>query len=241
MAEIVLPTGPNEVVIKSPRKLVIYSPPKTGKTTLIAALQNCLLFDIDDGADFISAMTLKAKTYQDMYEICEKVKAAGRPYIYAAIDTTTEMETMAIPLALKLYQATAMGASYKGHILNLPNGGGYLYLRQAFEMILNMVEAAFDRVILLGHIKDKMIDRAGKEVNAKDIDLTGKIKQIVCAKADAIGYLYREGNKCIITFETSDDITCGARPLHLRNKKFILSEQDSEGNTKVYWDKIYID
>ncbi len=241
MADIVLPTSPNQVVIKSPRKLVIYSPPKTGKTTLISALENCLLLDIDNGADFVSAMTLKPKTYQDIYEICEKIKAAGKPYKYIAIDTATELETIALPLALKLYQNTAMGASYKAPILNLPNGGGYLYLRQAFEMILGMVEEACERTILLGHIKDKMIDRAGKEVSAKDLDLTGKIKSIVCAKADAIGYLYREGNKCIITFETSDDITCGARPLHLRNRKFVLSEQDLQGNTKVYWDHIYID
>jgi hypothetical protein len=148
---------------------------------------------------------------------------------------------MIMPLALKMYQLTPMGATYKGNILALPNGAGYLYLRNAFEMMLNKVAASADRLILLAHIKDKMIGKEGKELAAKDIDLTGRLKQIVCANADAIGYLYREGKKNVITFETQEEVTCGARPLHLRNRVFTLSEQDDKGNTTVYWDKIYID
>jgi len=241
MGELVLPTKRNEIVVQSPKRLFIYSPPKTGKTTLIAALDNCLLVDIEDGSDFVSAMAVKIKSYQEAHALSAKIKEAGKPYKYIALDTTTELETLVLPLALKLYQQTSMGANYKGHILNLPNGAGYLYLRQAFEMVIDMFADSCDRLILLGHIKDKMINKADKEIVTKDIDLTGKIKNIVCAKSDAIGYLYREGNKCYITFETSDEITCGARPPHLRNTKFVLSEQDSEGNIKVYWDRIYID
>lgn len=236
-----LPTTKNEVIVKSPRRLLIYSPPKTGKTTLASELKDCLLLDLEDGSDFVSALRIKATTYQEIHLICDKIKEEGRPYKYIAIDTITGLEQMVLPLALKLYQRTPMGSTYTGSVLGLANGAGYLYLRNAFDLMLEEIQSAADRLIIFAHIKDKLIGREGKEIAAKDIDLTGKLKQIVCANSDAIGYLYREGNKCQLTFETSEEILCGARPLHLRNKVMTISEQDAKGKTKVFWDQIYID
>lgn len=86
-----------------------------------------------------------------------------------------------------------------------------------------------------------MIEVHGKEVAMKDIDLTGKLKSITCAKVDAIGFLRPEGNQRILSFNTSDEIICGARPQHLKNKEIIMSEMDDKGNLTTYWDKIYID
>jgi hypothetical protein len=242
MSEIVLPTKTRTAITKSPKKLVIYSSPKVGKSTLMSGLNSSLLIDLEDGSDSVdNIMVLKAKTYQEIYNICEKVKVAGRPYRYIALDTATALEEMVMPLAKKLYQQTPMGKSFNDGILTLPNGAGYLYVRQAYMMVLSMVEEAAERTILFGHIKDKVIDKAGKEVAAKDIDLTGKLRTIVCANADAIGFLYRDGNRNIITFETSDEIVCGARPTHLRNRAFPLSELMTDGTIRTYWDMLYID
>ena len=33
-----------------------------------------------------------------------------------------------------------------------------------------------------------------------NIDLTGKIKSLICANADAIGYMFRKGDKVILKF-----------------------------------------
>mgnify|MGYP000473561686 CR=1 FL=1 len=40
------------------------------------------------------------------------------------------------------------------------------------------------KVILLGHVKDAMIDKSGTEVNSMDLDLTGKIKRILSSHTD---------------------------------------------------------
>jgi len=125
-------------------------------------------------------------------------------------------------------------------ILSLPNGGGYLYLREAYTAVSTALDACFDRVIYLGHLKDKMLEKNGKEVSARDIDLTGKIRNIACANADAIGYMYREGNKTMLSFKTSQDVICGARPEHLRDKEITLLEYN-DGKFTNHWDEIYID
>lgn len=239
---ITLPTEKVKAVTKSPRRLVIYSAPKQGKTTVAAGLDNSLILDLEKGTDFMDAVKITVTNYQHLIDICKEIDKKGKPYKYLILDTATTLEDLVIPYALKLYQDTPMGKSYTGNILALPNGAGYLYLRNAYMTILNRVARSCERLILLGHLKDKLIEKNGKEVSSREIDLTGKLKNIVCADADAIGLLYREGNKCILTFETNDEVSCGARPIHLRNKKFVISEQDpATGETKTYWDKIYID
>ncbi len=236
---------PMEIVqasTKSPEKLIIYSSPKVGKTALAATLPSNLILDLEGGSNFVSALKIKAKTYKDIHEICTEVKAKGNPYRYITVDTATALEEMCLPLALVLYKKTPMGANFAGNdVLSLPNGAGYKYLRDAYSIMLDKIQDCCERIILLGHVKDKTIERQGKEVMTRDLDLTGKLSSITCSKADAIGFLYREGNKNILTFETSNDVICGARPDHLKNKVMVISEMAPDGTFTVHWDKIFID
>ncbi len=236
-----LPTNIVAASTKSPEMLILFSAPKAGKTTLVSQLENNLLIDLEGGSNFVSAMKIKAGTYQELHEICEKIKEQGKPYKYITLDTATALEDLCLPLALKLYQKTPMGASYKGEILNLPNGAGYLYLRNAFQLMIDKVGECADRIILLGHVKDKTIEKGGKEIVARELALTGKLASITCAHADAIGFIYREGNKCMVTFETDNQLICGARPAHLRNKNFVISEENDKGEIVTHWNKIFID
>lgn len=238
----VLPTEPSTALTKSPKSLILFSAPKVGKTTLVAGLENNLIIDLENGSDHVGGLILKVNNYLELHELCEEIKKQNKPYRYITLDTGTALEDMCMALALKMYQKTPMGKTYVGDILSLPNGAGYKYVRDAYDLLIDKVRECAERTILLGHTKDKVIEKAGKEVNVKELALIGKLSAITCAKADAIGYLYREGNKCIATFETKDELVCGARPLHLRNKSMILSEQDpSTGETKTYWDRIFLD
>ncbi len=238
---IVLPTSKIPAVTKSPELLILFSAPKVGKTTLVAQLENNLIIDLERGSNFVEALKIQAKNTTDIHNICEEIKKAGKPYQYITVDTATALEDLCLPLALKLYQGTPMGRTYTDNVLNLPNGAGYKYLRDAFDIMIDKIRECAPRVILLGHVKDKIVEKVGKEVNAKELALTGKLSSIICSKADAIGYLYREENKCWVTFETQNELVCGARPEHLRNKVIVLSEQDATGKTKAYWDRVFID
>lgn len=238
--ELVLPETIIEASTKSPETLIIFSAPKAGKTSLVAQLESNLLIDLEQGSNFVSGLKIKATSYQDLYQICQKIKDKGRPYKYITLDTATALEDMCDGLALKLYQETPMGKGYKGDVIALPNGAGYKYVRDAFKMMINLTKDVCQRLILLGHVKDKTIEKGGKELNARELALTGKLSGITCAHADAIGFLYRDGNKCILTFATENQLVCGARPEHLKNKEIVISEMIN-GKLKTYWEKIFID
>ena len=72
------------------------------------------------------------------------------------------------------------------------------------------------------------------------VDLAGKLGDIICGEADAIGYLYRSGNKTYISFEGGDNTIREARPLHLRGKKICVAESDENNEVKVDISKIFI-
>ena len=224
----------------NPKRLVIYSKPKAGKTSALALLDNCLILDFENGSDYVEAIKLKVDSLATLKDIGQEIIKANKPYKYIAIDTVTALEEMVMPLAINLYKQTAMGKNYSGDsILTLPNGAGYLYVRQAFFQVLDFIDTLAPQIILSGHIKDKQVDDKGEMVMSANIDLTGKIKSLICANADAIGYMFRRGEQTILSFKTNEEVTCGARPDHLKNQEIILTEL-VDGNLKGNWDKIFI-
>jgi hypothetical protein len=237
---IVLPTKKIKADRVNPKRLIIYSKPKTGKTSAFAGLENNLILDLENGADYIDALKVKISSLQELLDAGKAIKEAGKPYTYVTIDTVTALEDMVMPLAIKLYKQTSMGKNYDGdNVLSLPNGAGYLYLRQAFFQVLDFIDTLAPHIILSGHIKDKQVDDKGEMVMAANIDLTGKIKSLICANADAIGYMFRKGNQTILSFKTIGEVTCGARPEHLRNEEIVISEMNDKGELIIHWDKVY--
>jgi hypothetical protein len=235
-----LPKIKTKATLTDPGKLIIYSKPKTGKTSLLAELEDNLIIDLENGTQYYDALKVSINSVQELMDLIKAIIAAGRPYKYITLDTLTKLEDLALPYALTLYKQTPMGKSFTGtNVLDLPNGAGYKYLRDAMTNLLNAIYKCSDRVILLGHLKSTNIEKNGKEVSARELDLTGKIKSMVSADVDAIGLLYRgENNQNILSFKTTDDVICGARPTHLKDQDIIISEL-VDGKFITHWDKIY--
>jgi hypothetical protein len=235
----ILPTSKIKAGEVNPKRLLVYSKPKTGKTTAFAGLENNLLIDLENGSNYVDALKIKVNSLKELFDAGTAIIEANKPYKYVTIDTVTALEEMIMPLAVKLYRNTTMGKNFDGeNVLTLANGAGYLYIRQAFFQVLDFIDTLAPHIILSGHIKDKQVDDKGQMVMSANIDLTGKIKSLICANADAIGYMYRRGNETVLSFKTNEEVTCGARPEHLRNEEIVISEM-VDGKVSVNWDKIY--
>ncbi len=246
-----LPTEKVKATSKSPKKLIIFSKPKVGKTSLLAELENNLIVDLENGTDFLDAMKVKCNNYKEIIELAKAIHQAGKPYKYITIDTATKLEDLVLPYAKELYRATPQGKKFdfdpatgkdlnSQTVLDIGQGYGYRWTREAFTKILGVFENLCDRLIVVGHLKETLLEKNGKEVTGKELDLTGKLKSITSANADAVGLLYRNGNQNILSFKTTDEVVCGARPDHLKNQEIVVSEL-IEGKLITHWDKIFID
>lgn len=249
-SEIILPTKKVVATIRNPENLVMFSKPKVGKTSLLAELPNCLILDLERGSKYIDAIKLEANCIDDIKAIGTAIKEQGNPYKFVAVDTITKLDEMVVPYAEQLYSKSPMGKNWftpntggkakYGTIIGMPEGAGYYWTRLAFTKVTDYISTWAPYTIFVGHVKDTMLEKEGTNFSSLELDLTGKLKRIVGAHADGLGYLYRKGNKNILSFKTASDLSCGARPEHLMNKEIVLSEM-IEGKLVTHWDEIYID
>lgn len=243
---IVLPKEKVKAKVENPRFLIIFGKPKAGKTTLASKLDNNLIIDLEGGSEFLEALAVQARSVKDLGDIAnairEEIKSTGKkPYKYITLDNATRLEEICLSYAATLYRQTPMGKNYSGNdVRTLPNGSGYMYLQQAVRKVIDMFRDLCDNFILIGHLKDKMINKEGEELSEMSLDLVGKLANVICGEADAVGYVYRKKNETHISFEGGDNSVREARAPHLRGKNIVIAESDENNNIKVYWDKIYL-
>jgi hypothetical protein len=223
--------------------------PKVGKTqqlTELAIKENCLIIDAERGTETYDTTTIKVGSIGEIYNVIAAIKeqggknaAAGKkgmdlfPYKFIALDTLDKIEELAEVYATKVYKDTVIGKNFKGaSVLELPQGGGYYYLRNVITELIDDLAAICPYLILIVHVKEKiMLDKANQEVKVNDISLAGKLSSIVCAKADCISYLYRnQRGEMRMSFNTYDGAVMGARQRYLAGQDFPFS-----------WETIYPD
>lgn len=252
---IILPR-PNEKIkatLKNPRITLFYSEPKVGKTSLLATLPDSLLIDLENGSDYVDATKVKVNSLEELTEVGKQIIKDDFPYKYGIVDTVTMLDEWCDNDATELYKRSVIGKNFKGDYVTaeLPQGAGYYWLRKSFGIYFNCLASWFPTLIVVAHVRDKMlVDKKGNQVEAIDLDLTGKLRQITCAKADAIGYLHRKtigagekGTKeqAIFCSFRSEGITTGSRSRHLEGKDIELSKIVGEDEEiKANWDKIFL-
>lgn len=252
----------------NPKLLVIFGKPKSGKSSFVAAIDDNLIIDLEDGYRALSVMKVQARTANDLQEIKSAILAKGKelkraPYRFITIDNATRLEEMSIPLAAQLYRNTPMGAGWglltdakgmpvkdpktgktmvdpKADVRMLANGAGWLYMRKAIRQLIDMFKPLCESLILVCHVKEKQIKKNGEEMSEMAVDLAGKSADIVCGDADAVGYLYREKNRTYLSFEGGDNIIREARSNHLRGKKFLVAESNEDNEVKFDTSKVFI-
>jgi hypothetical protein len=227
-----LPVQPIAAGIKNPKLLTLFGQSKVGKTTMLSSLPNCLIIDTEKGTDYIQALKVQANNLSDLAAILAAITSAEHKYDYIALDTIDNIVAW-----VEQAVCTKEGVSQIGDIAY---GGGYGQTRAKVMDIIFAFKRVCKHVILVAHRK-KAQSEENIEFSVNSLDLSGKLKNIICADSDAIGYVFREeekeeengkktGGRLMISFKTEDRIEAGARPEHLRGKIMPFE-----------WSEIYID
>lgn len=250
---ITLPKEKVKATKLSPDVLIIYAPPKTGKTSSLTKLDDNLIIDLEKGTARYDAMAIQANSYQELQDVLiamatEYQANGGKPlHKFGSIDTLDALEEIAIHKGAEMYGQVPTGKTWYTNnysspgvlrangdvITNLPNGAGYYWVRVAMKYYIEVFKKFFEHLILISHVKDKRLASIDgtEEVVVKDISLTGRLGSIIAAMADGIGFMYQDPKQgLMISFKTSDGSTMGSRCTHLAGQKMAFD-----------WSKIYID
>ena len=192
-------------------------------------------------------------TFEWLKKLARKLKAE-KTYKYVAYDTLTHLDELSEWVGTWKYMNSVQGASFNreigiggkpakgGKMLKpndpnyesvntIPEGYGYRWSREAIMDLFNELSGSGTVcTIFICHVAEKVISRGDQgEVRVKDLALTGKVKDIIARKVDAIGYVYNENGKIMITFKGNEERTGGIRSEHIRGYEGPLD-----------WSKIFI-
>lgn len=233
----------------NPRISLFYGLPKVGKTTEVAKLEECLILDAERGAEALDVMRVPVNSisgptvhnqdgslaFTSIDSVFNEIMKIGiaefektgkkpkPPYKYLAMDTLDKLEDFCEVTATEKYKASVIGQKFEGKsVIELPQGAGYYHLRNEVLGYVDKLASICEHLILVSHIKEKLLNKGGIEVSVRDISLTGKLGSMVAAKADVIGYMYREPGKegVQVSFETTENGVMGARFRRLAGQKF---------------------
>jgi hypothetical protein len=265
----VVPSAPLVPTLFNPRVLVIYGGYKTGKSKLaefISTHKRGLWLDCEDGSEGCGGVRINilrkvrelnaGKEPREqlgplafLLKLCTDLSAEPAPrFDYLVVDKLDNVEEWAERRATAYYKSTIIGRNFTGHsVLELDKGGGYKHLQEEFRKVWNIVVAAAPRVVFLGSLRDRQIDKTDSLMSNNDLDLTGKVRKIAVGFSDTTGYLYREKDGSNwISFQTNDVGTfSGSRIERLSGQRFRLSwhENDPTTGTRrliVDWNKLFV-
>lgn len=257
-----LPTKVREPKAKNPHTLLIYAPPKMGKSTIASQLENSLMLELEaNGADYVSGCILDISKPSDFNKALDAIEAANTPtkkkYEYLIVDTLTQLDIWSETVGTYNYMKKSQGRKFnrEGDVPNgpmimhtdprfesvheLPNGFGYVHSRNQMIDWYERIVTLADHIIFICHVKETMIEsKNGDTVESKDINLTGKVKSIIASKVDAIGILSRKDGKGYLNFSNEYKIVSGGRCAHL-DGEILISEKQKDGSIKTFWENIY--
>jgi hypothetical protein len=241
-----LPTKVRPPITSSPTVLLLYGAPKVGKTSSIINLENNLVFDLESGGKLLSGLIIDVPQVARQESITRlnvlrryysllKENGNGQ-YRFITFDTVDVLEDLLIEEV-----SVRHGVS---HISDLAYGKGDAILREEFFALINAFKELDHRIILIGHRKRSIIGETGAEVVIRELDLRGKMRNMIMSYSDAIGYMFSTNGSLMLSFKTgqNEDIAAGSRCSYLANQEIELGKFNGNGEiAKMYWERIYPD
>lgn len=193
------------------------------------------------------------KRYKD---ILNEIKENPGIYDYIIIDSLTVLDNWSDIAGTYKYMSSPTGKNFNrdpktGKVLNhndlewksvstLPDGAGYRWTRAWFMDQVDALSSLAPYRIWIGHVKDKFIKQDGGAdiVSGHEINLTGKLKNMLTVRVSTLAKLMAEGNDRYLSFEVdNDNLIGGSRVPHLTGK--ILISKKTEDGYETYWEKVY--
>lgn len=198
-------------------------------------ISELLTKDIKTKALDLAEITNPALRIKALNLILRALVSLGKPYDYVSIDTITQADIDAEWAGTEMYMDSLQGSGFNrekltgqpstkwprleyGHpeyesVIVGVGQNGWRWSRTVMVDLLTLSRSAAKIcTIYVCHIKDKMLSKGDKgEVFVKDIALTGAVADIYSRNVSAIGSVYKEDDKLMISFKGNEEKTGGNR------------------------------
>ena len=207
----------------NPNVLLLYGAPKVGKTTMLSKLDDCLIIDTEKGSRMIEGYISEINSRDELIKMLVEIKESKDiKFKYIALDTIDKIAEWA---ERRVCEEEAVSS-----IADLAFGKGYGLVREKVSKTVSHFKEVAEHLIIVGHRKVAYAVTEGNPIVVPEsLDLTGKLKNVIMAGCDAIGYVYRnDKEELMVSFKANEAIEAGSRCPHLKGKQ-----------VKFQWKNIY--
>ena len=196
----------------NPQLLLMYGAPKVGKSTMLSKLDDCLIVDTERGANMLEGYIENVNNRDELIELLMQLKdSKDVKYKYIALDTIDKVAEWAEQRVCEEEGVRSLS--------DLAFGKGYGLMREKVSKTIEAFLGVTEHLIIVGHRKPAYAVTEGNPiVIPESLDMTGKLKNIIMSRCDAIGYVFREEDSLKISFQSNDAIEAGSRCEHLKGK-----------------------
>ena len=205
----------------NPKILLLYGPPKVGKTTMLSQLGDCLVIDTEKGSHMLEGYFHGVDNKEELMEFYKEASDSHGYNVFAldTIDKVVEWTTKEVVAECQV-----------DDIADLPYGKGYGMVRERTMNNIRKLQSLCPKTIIVGHRKTAAAVDNSTAVDPETLDLSGKLRNQIMAQSDAIGYMFRDDeDKLMVSFKAAHAVEAGSRCEHLKGKVFPFD-----------WKKIYI-
>lgn len=196
----------------NPQLLLMYGAPKVGKSTMLSQLDDCLIVDTERGANMLEGYIASVNNREELLELLIQLKESKDvKYKYIALDTIDKIAEWAEQRVCEEEGVRALA--------DLAFGKGYGLMREKVSKTIEAFLGVTEHLIIVGHRKPAYAVTEGNPiVIPESLDMTGKLKNIIMSRCDAIGYVFRDEDKLKVSFQANEAIEAGSRCEHLKGK-----------------------
>ena len=164
----------------STKKILLYGPPKIGKSTFASRFPGALFFECEPGLGELEVFKVPTYTWPDFLSACKLVAAGNHPFKTIVIDTCDN--------AFKFcsdHVCAQHNIEYEG---DLDHGKGWAFVKGEWHRVLTRLASLPYGLVLISHAVDKQMKTRTDEYTKTQPSLPDRARSVVLGLVDIILY-----------------------------------------------------
>lgn len=227
LGDVKLPTEPiSGTVGIEDLRMLLYGPPKVGKSTLCSGFDKVLFLATEKGYEALKGVyVLQIRSWEDFKKAASKLYKGGHDFKTIAIDT--------IDILISLCAEYVCNDLNLDHISDADWGKGYDMFKKEFEREINKLFMGDLSIILVSHTKTMDMSSRGGSYTKTVTTMPNYARRVIIPKVSVIGMMRVETTRVakgkyktrrILSFQPSEFDEAGDRHGRLPSK--ILTYKD---------------
>lgn len=177
-----LPTKKSEPITELERvTMVIYGPPKIGKSTFCSRFENAFFIATEPGLNHLNTYNVLCKKWTDIEEVVYDLETENHNFSPIVIDTVDNAWEMCINAVCDSHNVT--------NITDIPYGRGYKEAESLFKNVINRIVQLDIGLIFTSHAVSDMVEQTdGTEIKKFVPSIPEKCRKIILPLVDVIGF-----------------------------------------------------